>query len=270
MEFKLNAYLKRLNLNEAVSCDEIGLDVLQKHHFYTVPFENLSMHMEEGVSYQLNEVYKKIVLNNRGGNCFEMSILMAKALSELGFVFEPRLARVHLVDPISAATHQIFVVSIEKKRWILDIGFGAKGPRGPLLLESGFVQKRDYTWTKVEKSDRYGWIISILENPEQNEEWEPIYSFYDQYTTDEDIEAAQFFVTHAKTSLLKMNCVVSLPTETGRLSIRNGMFIEASNDAISTQEFNCSDALKALLSQRFNLDLNSPPLQPSTLKRNFE
>jgi N-hydroxyarylamine O-acetyltransferase len=133
----LDAYLARVGLSAAPGVDENGLRELHDAQFHSIPFENLDIHLGREILLDPESLSKKLVGKLRGGYCFELNGLLLLAMNALGFTARPLLARVHLGDSPTSLTHQISLVSLEGRDWIVDAGFGAGGPRRPYLLKSG-------------------------------------------------------------------------------------------------------------------------------------
>jgi arylamine N-acetyltransferase len=53
------AYLRRLGL-EAAAADEAGLRVLHRAHQHAIPFENLSIHLDEEISLAQDDLLSKL------------------------------------------------------------------------------------------------------------------------------------------------------------------------------------------------------------------
>lgn len=247
-------FINRMNLKSNPVPDSRYLAALHKAHFFSVPFENFSM--KDNVTGQLSydEIANKIIINNRGGICFEFSVLLQRLFDYVGYTYCSRLARV-LVPCMTPATHQLFIVSVNEERWIFDVGFGAKGPRAPLLLTQGYTHEHSFLSSRVTKHAEHGWVVSVKENSKPDAVWEDIYSFHDTATFAPDINMAYFYTLHSPQSLLNTNQVASLPTENGRISIRNNTFTEV--DGFSSSSFEITDryALSALLSDRFGIEI---------------
>ncbi len=157
---------------------------------------------------------------------------------------------------MTPATHQLFIVSVNKERWIFDVGFGAKGPRAPLMLSEGYIHEHIFLSSRVTRHSEYGWVVSVKENSKPDAVWEAIYSFHDTATFTPDINMAYFYTLHSPQSLLNTNRVASLPTENGRISIRNNTFTEVNGFSSSSFEITDRHALSQLLSDRFGIDIS--------------
>jgi len=78
------AYLKRINYDGPLVTTVETLRRLQVAHLLTVPFENLSIHRKEPIVLNDNALFKKIVVERRGGFCYELNGLFAALLRALG------------------------------------------------------------------------------------------------------------------------------------------------------------------------------------------
>lgn len=250
----ISLFSNRINLKENPTPDYRYLAALHKAHFFSVPFENFTM--KDGFTSQLSYDYiaNKIILNRRGGICFEFSVLLQTLFEHVGYEYCSRLARVH-IPFMTPATHQLCIVSVNEERWIFDVGFGAKGPRAPLLLTEGYTHEHSFLSSRVTKHAEQGWVVSVKENSKPDAVWEDIYSFHDTATFTPDINMAYFYTLHSPQSLLNTNQVASLPTENGRISIRNNTFTEVDGFSSSSFEINDKYALSALLSDRFGIEI---------------
>jgi N-hydroxyarylamine O-acetyltransferase len=80
-------YLTRIHAQETRS-DPPTLDLLarlQQQHLLNVPFENLSFLGNEPFAVTRERLYHKIVVNRRGGFCYELNGAFAVVLEELGY-----------------------------------------------------------------------------------------------------------------------------------------------------------------------------------------
>ena len=70
---KLQRYLDRINYGGSLEPSFATLAALQKAHVCSVPFENLDVQLGRPLSTSIQEAYEKIVINMRGGWCYEQN-----------------------------------------------------------------------------------------------------------------------------------------------------------------------------------------------------
>jgi len=145
-ETQLCGYLQRIDLdpNEVLSCprDLALLTRVVTAHACSICFEMYDVCLGVPVSLALHDVYDKLVLRRRGGYCLENNGLCAAALSALGFApVRLRHARVWLrateytpENPPIARQHQVLVVRIGGRDFMVDVGFGGGSPSAPIEL----------------------------------------------------------------------------------------------------------------------------------------
>lgn len=213
---QLGAYLNRVGLEGAPARDAGGLAELHGAQFPAIPFENLDILSGRGIDLSPDVVFEKLVTARRGGYCFELNGLMLLVLRTLGFDARPILARVHLTDPPSGRTHQLNLVTLDDHLWIMDVGFGAGGPRAPLPLRAG-VTDCGVAGFELSRREPWGWMLRTHEAGG----WRESYSFDLDHVTTEDIEVANHYTSTSPNTHFTQLAVVSLPTAEGRISLRD-------------------------------------------------
>jgi N-hydroxyarylamine O-acetyltransferase len=137
------------------------LVALHRHHCLTIPFENLSLvdpRLQGPVPIDHDSLYTKMVLQQRGGWCFEANGLLSGMLNSLGYDCYEDSARVvrqgTLVPPkdpfqglvssrnmgatftMTARSHRVVLTQLGGQVYLCDAGFGGQGLLEPMLLQS--------------------------------------------------------------------------------------------------------------------------------------
>jgi N-hydroxyarylamine O-acetyltransferase len=149
-EFPLATYLARVGLPDDGTLRGDNLETLRRvadAQAHAIPFENLTVVVGQTVSIQPSDVAAKILgperssASRRGGYCFEVNTLLRLALEALGFTKITRtLCRVLYRKPpgvIPPHTHIVLQVTIDGRRYMVDVGFGGSCPTEPLLMPEG-------------------------------------------------------------------------------------------------------------------------------------
>ena len=127
-------YLTRIQYKQAVKLNLETLRALHQHHLLKVPFENLDIQWQRPLSLEIQDLFQKIITNNRGGFCYEMNHMFGSLLEELGFKVIKIAAQVHNEQqPGDYFDHMALVVNDD---WLCDIGFGGGSFMQPLLLSN--------------------------------------------------------------------------------------------------------------------------------------
>ena len=123
------AYLRRIHMDPAsFRPDREHLnELLYKHHRF-VPFDNLNVwDKAEQPSLKIPDLFKKIVIDRRGGYCYEMNALLEAALRTLGYDcygVEIRITRGR--DFVPPFRHRGVVCILDGKKLFCDVGLGFK------------------------------------------------------------------------------------------------------------------------------------------------
>lgn len=233
MSFDLDAYLARVALPVRPTRDEHGLAALQRAHRLAIPFENLAIPLGQGIRIDTDSVFAKLVTGKRGGYCFEQNRLFRDALTALGFVVRPLLARVWLGaagDVPPPLTHTLNLVTIDGGDWIADAGFGG-GYAPPLPLRDGAEADGPDGARHRLTADPLGWTLwrdgsaaSIDGRGSGGEEWERQYSFTLAPVEEADLAMANHWTSTAPGTRFTTLKVVSLALPTGFASLTDRQY----------------------------------------------
>ena len=149
----IKKYLSRIGINSPQNTNLQTLIALHKSHILNVPFENLDIHLGREITLDLEKFYTKIVLNNRGGFCYELNGSFYNLLSNLGYKAKMISARVanSKGDFGKEFDHMAIIVKLDDE-WLVDVGFGDSFI-GPVKLELGLPQKQYGIFYKIIKHD---------------------------------------------------------------------------------------------------------------------
>jgi len=81
--FDRDAYLARIKYEGPLIPSLETLQGLHRAHVMTVPFENLDIHLGRSITLAPADLFRKIVVERRGGYCFELNGLFALLLEDV-------------------------------------------------------------------------------------------------------------------------------------------------------------------------------------------
>jgi len=249
MAFDLASYLGRVGLEAAPAPDEQGLAALHRAQFFSIPFENLDIHLGRGVDTDPRAVFAKLVTRRRGGYCFELNGLLGAALTACGFDCRPLLARVHLAPPPSGRTHLLNLVVLDGREWIVDAGFGGGSPRRPLPLAEGASFDDGVQACRLTRAETWGWLLQTRDRGE----WKDSYSFDRGFVTAGDIRVSNWFTSTSPDTHFTRVRTVSLPTHAGRISLRDLEWTEVAGPETTTRAVAAGAEYMAILADCFGL-----------------
>jgi N-hydroxyarylamine O-acetyltransferase len=221
---ELSSYLARIGIDSSLPSSAPSVDLLielQRAHRSYIPFENLDIHMGRSISLVQKAIFDKIVIDKRGGYCFEQNILFLDALTSLGFVGRPALGRVWLgasaVSPteIPPRTHAINLVKIDGAEWLADAGFGHGAAPVMRLMEQRVVAANGSEY-RLQQDQDYGWMLQCNGMRQ--------YSFTLDSIWPNDLIQANHYTSTFSTSRFINNVIVSISGNDGFVSIFNERF----------------------------------------------
>ncbi|WP_394826089.1 arylamine N-acetyltransferase [Pendulispora albinea] len=118
-------YLNRIGTPLPSAPTSEVLRELQVRHLRTVPFENLSIHLDEPIDLNETALMDKIVRRRRGGFCYELNGLFAGLLHALGFRVTLLAGKVFATDGKLGPPFDHLALAVDlEERWLVDVGFG--------------------------------------------------------------------------------------------------------------------------------------------------
>ncbi len=215
-DFPLNRYLERIALKNHPVADENGLKEIHAAQAFSIPFENLDIHLGRAISLKPEDLINKMLIKKRGGYCFELNGLLHLALEALGFTVRPLLARVlYTRTEPTAHTHQVLIVTISGTDWLADAGFGGPGLRLPIPLIPNRIFEQYGDRYRLRSDPTYGWVLQ----KESRGNWLDLFAFRDQRTLDADIEMSNHFTSTWPGSLFRIQKMCVLPKTWGRITL---------------------------------------------------
>ncbi|MEW9503084.1 arylamine N-acetyltransferase family protein [Jeotgalibacillus marinus] len=130
----INDYLKRINIEKNITPNLECLSHLQQQHMLTIPFENLDVLEGREITLDINALFNKIVLEKRGGFCYELNGLFYWLLQELGFETYMLSGSVLSSEGKYGPEfdHMALLVRLDED-YLVDVGFG-DSVRSPLAM----------------------------------------------------------------------------------------------------------------------------------------
>jgi N-hydroxyarylamine O-acetyltransferase len=250
--FSLDAYLARIGWRGAVEPTLDTLSGLTRAHITRIPFENVDVLLGRGIRIDLDSLVRKIVVDGRGGYCFEHGTLFQAALERVGFRVTSHAARVLTILPRHQAprTHMFLVVEIDGERFVVDPGFGGHAAVVPVPIREG-VEVRDGV-------DRYRMVQGdgewLLE-AEIDGAMKPLWMSTLEPQFHVDFELANHWIATSPGSPFTSRVMLRARTPAGRVSVMNRDVTVFR--AGQSEKYQLADrkALRALLAEHFGFDL---------------
>lgn len=187
-----------------------------------VPYENLDILRGVPLSLDYNDLYEKIVINGRGGYCFEINGFLGEVYRSLGCKVTEYMARyLRGETEIPVRRHRVLgVEGSDGVKLICDAGIGQSAFRLPLEMKDGYTCEQFGEVYKVEKEPFFGWVISDFHKGE----WRKFYSFTEEEQLNIDYIMPSFWCEHAEESPFISSEMFSIKTTTGRMTLDGNTF----------------------------------------------
>ncbi len=211
-----DAYLARIGYEGTLNPSIETLRGLHRAHVMTVPFENLDVHLGRAISLDPADLFQKIIVNRRGGYCFELNGLCALLLEDVGFAVTRLAARVCSgAEGVRPRSHQLLMVTLSESAWIVDVGFGGQGLLEPLRLVVGQETWQGREGFRLVAGERGEYLLQ----GDRQDAWKDLYSFGLDPCLPVDYIFANYYHSHAPDSLFTQQRICTMPTPEGRTTL---------------------------------------------------
>jgi N-hydroxyarylamine O-acetyltransferase len=220
-----------------------------------VPFENLDIGLKCPIQLTEEALWNKIVVQKRGGFCYELNGLFARLLKEIGFDVTYLNARVFNREGKLGIDfdHLALLVQIPNQpgRWLVDVGFGDSFHQ-PLKFDEPGEQIQGLRAYRLEQTAE-GYITWQKNYAGM---WERQY-FFDlvSHSFPADYESACLYHQTSPQSSFTRGSIISRATPDGRVSLEDGRLILTKNGQRSEHSLKSNNEYRALLKQYFDITL---------------
>jgi N-hydroxyarylamine O-acetyltransferase len=248
-------YLKRIGYVGPIEPDAETLQGLHLAHMFNVPFENLDIGSGRPIRLTEEALWDKLIVQRRGGFCYELNGLFAWLLRQLGFEVTYLNARVYNRQGQLGIDfdHLALLVQIpgQSGRWLVDVGFGDSFNE-PLDFDKRDEQVQGLRSYRVEQAPD-GFVIW---QKNYDRSWQRQYFFDLQpHAFPEEYESACLYHQTSPRSSFTRGSIISRATAEGRISLEDGRLILTRNGQRTEQPIADKTEYATLLKQYFDLTL---------------
>ena len=248
----VRAYLDRIGAARPGVLDEATLRALHRAHLMTVPFENLSIHLNEPISLEEADLVGKIVARRRGGFCYELNGAFALLLEALGADVVRVAARVYGDGRLSPPfDHLALVVSLPGgARWLADVGFGGHSTY-PLRFDIG--PQQDDPGGRFALADAVAGDVDVLKDGQ------PQYRIERRERSLEDFVPTCWWQQTSPASHFTRSTICSRLTEDGKVSVSGRTLIRTTGRSRTEEHLPADAAVLAAYLDHFGIVLDRVP-----------
>ena len=259
---KLDACLARMNYKKPITLTKECLDDLIFTCQCNISYDNLDVFdYKKEVFIDPESLYRKIVIDHRGGYCFELNGFFYWVLKSLGFDVVPCACRVMFgadKPEDNFIDHRASIVTLDGKRYLCDVGMGAPMPLAALLIEENLWQDTRGELFCVRKCEQSNWYTVWRKVPSKDgiDEHRDFY-FLDAPMQEMDFQVFNYYVCHQKGVLPDVRRMVSRRTPDGYLDITNDVYTEVAN-GVKTERKLSYEELLPFIRETFDINITEP------------
>lgn len=277
--FSLPAYLERVTASRSGYLTMVGvqahtdvppatlntLTMLMEAQSIAISFENIDVVLGGTISMAPDDVFKKLVLQKRGGYCFEQNTLLQSALVACGFEVQPMLTRVRWgkkPEEDTAYTHIVLAVSgTDFQNYLADVGFACTNSYKPIALgKDGEVQTKEHN-TKYRTATEGGYTSLEVQDRNDAAAWRALYKWrVDRWETTPDFLQSNWFSCTFPTARFTTQFFVARMFGTDKLHVLNNQFVKRSmltGEVVESGTVDNLESLVEMLGDKFGLEVES-------------
>ena len=238
---------------------------MHRAQHFSIPFENLDIHLGRGYSFATAHLVQKMVTRRRGGFCYELNLLLAAALRGLGFEVELLEGQMRRREggfgrPFD---HMTVRVVLEDRDWLTDVGNGETFQQ-PLPWDGSWTsQERGGAYRVVRREDgepgegpratsAKAWQVEYRANEEA--EREVIYHFRSAARTAREFWPMCVFHTTSVKSQFTKGWIVTRPLEGGgRVTAARGLLMTTREGKMERHGIRSASELEGILADDFGM-----------------
>ena len=247
-------YLLRIGYSGNVKPSLEVLSELQRMHLLHVPFENLDIHNGIPIELEVNKLYVKIIINRRGGFCYELNGLFYELLNALSFNVKRISARVYDKEKGYGKEydHLAILVTIDSVEYLSDVGFGEFALL-PLKIEPGVIQDGlvgDYI---IHKQENNYYQVSKSENGQLK----PEYIFTDTARELNEFKEMCWYHQTNPQSHFTQKKLITIATPDGRITLTGDNLKIWHAGLVNEIDLEDESVFRSMLMRYFNIRMDS-------------
>lgn len=251
---KCRVYFERIGLTfpEQFVPNGEWLKKIQYAHCTRVAYENLDILKGVPIKLDPDSLYEKIVVQKKGGYCFEVNGLLGWLLEELGYGVTHYFARYLRGEmTIPMRRHRVLKVEAMDGTWLIDVGIGEVAPRYPVELVEGVEQPQFNECYRLDTDEFLGWVLMDY----YEGQWRPFYAFTEEEQLDVDFVAASFYCEKHPDSPFNKAPMLAIKTAEGRNTVDGNVLKIVTNEGTVTTTLETPEQVKEAYKRYFFLEV---------------
>ncbi|MCU7664025.1 arylamine N-acetyltransferase family protein [Bacillus thuringiensis] len=224
LQYKL---FTRLNLAERTEVKFEELNTILFAFAHTIPSENLDVIAGNAKVISKENLQEKILMNSRGGLCYELNTLFYYFLRDCGYDVQLALGTVYKNDINAWALedgHITIILTYNNVQYLIDVGIASLVPLVPVPFTGESVSSKNGSYRVRRKDTSKG--NYVLERIDAAGEWKVCHAFYKHIIDEIVVNDVQRRVIEDEKSIFNKGPIAVKLTNSGHISLTNTSLTE--------------------------------------------
>ncbi len=248
----LPRYFARIGYRGPVAPTMEVLAALHAAHIAAIPFEAIDALTGAGIDIGADAIDAKLIGQRRGGYCFEQNGLFLRVLQAIGFAAEGLIGRVRWMLPDDAPptprTHMVVRVTLDRRPWLVDVGFGAAVPPRPLAMDSEDAQPTRHESYRVVRHGAEWQVAARIDA-----KWRTLYRIENVAPPAIDYEIGNWYTSAHPDSHFRYQLIAARTTAETRYGLRDNRLTVRLADGRIDRRYLTADEIERVLAEIFLL-----------------
>jgi N-hydroxyarylamine O-acetyltransferase len=258
--FDQDAWLSRIGYEGSRMPTLATLQGLVDAHSAAISYESIDVLLDRPPKLDLASLQAKMIVNRRGGYCFEQNMLFRGGLRSLGFdvtSFQARVVRGLAIDAPRPMFHMVLRVNLPEGPFLADVGFGNLAPTAPLKLTPDLEQETPHEIMRFVRMNDELTLQSKL-----GEQWAHIYRVVLLPRMDAEYDICNWFAASHPDSPYRNNLIAARPgPNRSRITLFNArLIVRYANGKADRRLLADRAEYRAVLAETFGLELSDADL----------
>ncbi len=251
----IDLYLERIDYHGDRRPTLANLKELIRKNQTHIPYGNLDFYRNHNCpSLATADIFEKIIIKHGCGGCFEINLLFFSLLQALGYDLFPVIVKCLFgsTDPV-VPTHCAAIVTLDRKRYYVDVGLGLPSPVVPVALDEGSdwqpatISPYYYSYKMHQEGN------AILFEGYNGSKRMSLVSFIPQPVELVDLIPLNYYASLAETSPVTQGVIVEILREQGSACIRKDQLTIASDEKVEKRRLITEDDFMTALWYEFGI-----------------
>ena len=257
----IGLYLKRIEYHGDRRPTLDNLKELVRKNQTHIPYGNLDFYRNQNCpSLAIPDIFEKIIIRHGCGGCFEINLLFFALLRSFGYDLFPVIVKCLFgsADPV-VPTHCAAIVTIDDKRYYVDVGLGIPSPVVPVALDEGSdwqpaaISPHYYSYKMHQEGNTILFEGYKGNSGNNGSKQMSLVSFVLQPVEVVDLIPLNYYACMAETSPVTQNIIVEISRDNGSARIINDQLTITTGNQVEKRKLETDDDFNTALWEVFGI-----------------